>query len=60
VAQVYQLPDGRQVVVRSRTGNDIRQAYGAAFDPWGSNITNAPQFSRRIHVARPGFFGAPF
>jgi hypothetical protein len=60
VVQVYQLPDGRQVVMRSRTGNDIRQAYGAAFDPWGNNFTNAPRFGGRIHVARPGFFGAPF
>ena len=60
VVQVYDLPDGRQVVVRSRTGNDTRQADGADFDPSGNNFTTVPRFGRGIHVARPGLFGAPF
>jgi hypothetical protein len=60
VVQVYELPDGRQVVVRSRTGNDARQADGADFDPSGNNFTTVPRFGRGIHVARPGLFGAPF
>jgi len=45
VAQVYQLPDGRQVVMRGRVG-------GADFGSW--------DYGRRIHVARPWFFGSPF
>jgi hypothetical protein len=60
VVQVYELPDGRQVVVRSRTGNDTRQADGADFDPSGNNFTTAPRFGRGIHMARPGLFGTPF
>jgi hypothetical protein len=60
VVQVYELPDGRQVVVRSRTGNDARLADGADFDPSGNNFTTVPRFGRGIHVARPGLFGAPF
>jgi hypothetical protein len=60
VVQVYELPDGRQVVARSRTGNDARQADGADFDPSGNNFTTVPRFGRGIHVARPGLFGAPF
>lgn len=60
VVQVYELPDGRQVVVRSRAGNDTRQADGADFDPSGNNFTTVPRFGRGIHVARPGLFGAPF
>ena len=47
VAQVYQLPDGRQVVMRGRVG-------GADFGSWGNN------YGRGIHVARPWFFGSPF
>ena len=47
VAQVYQLPDGRQVVMRGRVG-------GADFGSWGNN------YGRTIHVARPWFFGSPF
>ena len=47
VAQVYQLPDGRQVVVRGRVGT-------ADFGAWGNN------FDRRVHMARPWFFGSPF
>jgi hypothetical protein len=60
VVQVYELPDGRQVVVRGRAGNDTRSADGADFDPWGNNVATAPRFGRGIHVARPGLFGAPF
>jgi hypothetical protein len=60
VVQVYEMPDGRQVVVHSRTRSDIRQAYGAAFDPWGNNSTSVPRFGRGIRVARPALFGAPF
>jgi hypothetical protein len=60
VVQIYELPDGREVVVRSRTRNDTRSADGAHFDPWGNNVTTAPRFGRGIHVARPGLFGAPF
>ena len=60
VVQVYDLPDGRKVVVRSRTENDARQADGADFDPSGNNFTTVPRFGRGIHVARPGLFGAPF
>jgi hypothetical protein len=60
VVQVYDLPDGRQVVARNRTGNDARQADGADFDPSGNNFTTVPRFGRGIHVARPGLFGPPF
>ena len=60
VVQVYDLPDGRKVVVRSRTENDARQADGADFDPSGNNFTTVPRFGRGVHVARPGLFGAPF
>ena len=60
VVQVYDLPDGRKVVVRSRTGNDARQADGADFDPSGNNFTTVPRFGHGIHVARPGLFEAPF
>ncbi len=54
VVQVYELPDGRQVVVRSRTGNDARLADGPDFDPSGNNFTTVPRFGRGVHVARPG------
>jgi hypothetical protein len=47
VAQVYQLPDGRQVVMRGRVG-------GADFGSWGN------YYGRPIHMARPWFFGSPF
>lgn len=54
--QVYELPDGRQVVMRRPGRNDA-----AASDPGNNSFTNGPRFGRPIHVARPGFFfDAPF
>ena len=57
--QVYQLPDGRQVVVRRLTRNDTRHADGADFDP-RDNFMNEPRSGRGVHVARPGLFETPF
>jgi hypothetical protein len=51
--QVYELPDGRQVTVRRPTKPDT-----AGFDPWG--FRGAPWSERRVRMARPGPFGAPF
>jgi hypothetical protein len=54
--QVYEMPDGRQVVVRRPTRNDSRYADGAGSDPWGFRVPRAGQ----RFVARPGLFEAPF
>ena len=54
--QVYTLPDGRQVAVRSA----MRSAYGyvdrGAFQPWDS-FGSVPRQGRRAQSARPGPFG---
>jgi len=54
--QVYTLPDGRQVAVRSA----VRNAYGyvntGAFQPWDS-FGNVPRQGRRAQSARPAPFG---
>jgi hypothetical protein len=46
--QVYQLPDGRQVVVRG-------QANGVNLDLWGNSFANVTRSGRRVQAARPWF-----
>jgi hypothetical protein len=58
-AQVYELPDGRQVVVQS-SRNDTRRTGGTGPDQRDNNLNNAPRFGGRARVAWPGSSGAPF
>jgi hypothetical protein len=54
--QVYTLPDGRQVEVRSAVRNAYGYVNGGAFQPWDS-FGSAPRQGRRAQSARPAPFG---
>jgi hypothetical protein len=56
--QVYALADGRQVTLRRPASINSKHADTAGFDPWG--LRDLPWSGDRVHLARPGSFGAPF